>query len=40
MQMKKQNWKKLRNQKPCRACGKDHETKHCVTRRGEKREGA
>ena len=38
MQMKKQNWKRLRKQKPCRACAGDHETSLCLTRRGTLRE--
>ena len=37
MQMKKQNWKRIRNVKPCMICGKDHETKICVTRKGSYR---
>lgn len=36
--MRKQNWKKIRNVKPCMACGKDHETKKCLTKNGRKRE--
>jgi hypothetical protein len=37
MQLKKQNWKKLRNEFPCRCCGKAHETKVCVEASGRKR---
>lgn len=38
MQLHKQNWKKLRSERPCRSCGKDHDTKTCLTKRGKKRD--
>ena len=38
MQLKKQNWLKRRAERPCAICGKDHETRQCVTRRGGRRE--
>ena len=37
MQLKKQIWKKYGKEKPCHVCGQDHETKLCVTRKGQKR---
>lgn len=37
MQIKKQLWKQLRNQTPCRGCGKDHPTKTCLLRSGRLR---
>jgi hypothetical protein len=37
MQMKKQNWKKLKSEMPCRHCGNDHETKTCLKRNGQTR---
>jgi hypothetical protein len=40
MQMKKQHWKKVREEVPCRMCGsKTHRTGSCptYTRRGAKR---
>jgi len=37
MQLKKQNWKKLRKEAPCRVCGHEHETKLCVQRNGKRR---
>lgn len=34
MQLKKFNWKRLRQECPCRRCGQRHETKQCVRRNG------
>ena len=37
MQLKKQIWKRTRAINPCLRCGKDHETKQCVTLSGARR---
>lgn len=37
MQLRKQNWKKIRSVKPCLACGADHESKNCLKKNGKKR---
>lgn len=38
MQLKKQNWKKIRNTTPCVKCGENHPSKMCITRNGKKKE--
>lgn len=38
MQLRKQHWKRVRVICPCIKCGKEHESKQCVTKRGAKRE--
>lgn len=35
-QLKKQNWKKIRDKIPCMSCGENHPTKTCVRRDGVK----
>jgi hypothetical protein len=37
MQLRKQNWKRFRNQTPCVKCGQDHVSSQCVTRNGARR---
>jgi predicted NACHT family NTPase len=37
MQQRKVNWKRIRNDNPCRMCGRDHQTKDCLTRKGGNR---
>lgn len=37
MQMRKQQWKKLRREQPCRQCNHDHPTGQCIQRNGRRR---
>lgn len=37
MQLRKQNWKKIRTETPCRDCGKDHASRECLWRRGRRK---
>jgi hypothetical protein len=37
MQLKKFHWLNVRRRQPCMGCGLDHESRECVTRRGQLR---
>lgn len=37
MQLKKYHWLNVRRRQPCMGCGGDHESRECVTRRGQLR---
>lgn len=36
MQLRKQNWKRVSKEMPCRKCGRQHETKTCLTKNGRR----
>lgn len=36
MQLRKQNWKRIAKTKPCLKCGRDHESKTCLTKNGRR----